>query len=99
MRNEGRTDGPAVDMGYVVGPLQKFRPGVGCGPPGDVHDAIEWSDVEQPRCKIDVEEAIRVAEAMRRTLACSSQRLFRARKLDVCEPIRCCAFMSVTLLK
>ena len=97
--NEGRTDGPAVDVGYVIRPLQQFRAGVGRGPPGDVHDAIEWSDVEQPWRKVDVEEAIRVAETMWRALAYSSQRLFRTRKLDVCEPIRCCAYMSITLLE
>jgi hypothetical protein len=96
---EGRTDSPTSDVRYVVRPLQEFRASVGCGPPGHIHDAIEWSDIEQPRRKVDVEEAIRVAEAPQRTLAYSSQRLFRTRKLDMREPSRCCAFLSVTLLK
>jgi hypothetical protein len=79
--------------------VSKFSVGTGCAPPRDMHDAIEGPDVEQPRRKIDVEEAIRVAETMRRTLPCSAQSLFRTRKLDVREPTRCCVFSSVTLLK
>ncbi len=96
---EGRTDGRAADVGDVVRPLQEFGAGMGCGPSGDVHDAVCGADVEQPRRKVDVEEAIRVAEATRRTLACSTQRLFRTRKFDVREPTCSCALMSVTLTR
>ena len=71
---------------------------MGCGPPGDVHDTVCGADVEHPLPKVDVEEAILVAEAMRRTLACSTQRLFRTRKLNVREPTRGCALMSATQL-
>jgi hypothetical protein len=60
---------------------------------------MEGPNVERPWRKVNVEDAIRVAEALRRALACSSQRLFRTRKLDVREPARCYAVTSVTLLK
>jgi hypothetical protein len=40
---EGRTDGSAGDVRYVVGPLQEFGAGVRCRPPGDLYDAMEGS--------------------------------------------------------
>jgi hypothetical protein len=84
---ERHRDGPTGEVRNVVRSLQEFGAGLCCGPPGDVSNAIERPNVGQPWHKVNVEEAIRVAEAMRRTLACSSQRLFRTRKLDVRDPL------------
>lgn len=69
------------------------------GPPGDVHSAIEGSDMEPPRHKVDIEEAIRIPEPMRRTLACSPQCLLSVLENSMCDPTSHCAFMLVTQSK
>lgn len=96
---ERRTKGRAGNVGDVTRPLQEFVAEMGYRPPGNVHDTESGADVELPRRKVDVEDTIHVAEATPRTMAYSTQRLFRTRKLDVHKPIRSCALTSVTQLE
>ena len=95
---------PASNVGDVVGPLQESRDSMRWGLLRDVHNAvnaIEGSDIELPRRKVDVEEARAGTPWPGRALR-AAHCAFRLpySKLDVGEPIRSRRpLMSVVQLK